>query len=140
MKAAPIKSQLTQPSAVRALGHAPRWVIPSVRTLLVLADGFGTIAAFVLAFYLREGFPILREGAALGWSTEFAPYGALLPLVVIIRLLTLANYNLYKLRGEFSAVDDGVRIFKATAVGSNPTPGAPKGRVFDSGPRPRAGP
>ncbi len=118
MKAEPIKRRLTQPSAVRVPAHAPRWVIPTVRTLLVLADIGLTLTAFVLAFYMREGTPVLRHGGWLGWNAKFAPYGALLPFVLIIRVLTLANYNLYKLRGEFSAEDDGARIFKATAVGS----------------------
>jgi len=90
--------------------------MPVIRTVLVLADVLLTISSFVLAFYLREGPPLFASG--FQWHTDFAPYGALLPFVVIIRLLTLANYNLYKLRGEFSPVDDGVRIFKATAVGS----------------------
>jgi exopolysaccharide biosynthesis polyprenyl glycosylphosphotransferase len=118
MKAEPIKRRLTEPSAVRAPRYAPRWLMPAVRTLVVLADIVLIVTAFILAFYLREGRPVLSAGDRLAWSISFAPYGALLLFVVIIRLLTLANYNLYKLRGEFSAVDDGVRIFKATAVGS----------------------
>src|SRR4030095_14191978 len=118
MKAEPIKRRLTQPSAVQAPRHAPRWLMPAIRAVLVLADVLLTISAFVLAFYLREGPPVLATHGGFAWSEDFAPYGALLPFVVVIRLLTLANYNLYKLRGEFSPVDDGVRIFKATAVGS----------------------
>ncbi len=92
--------------------------MPAVRTLLVVADCTLTITAFVLAFYLREGSPILKPASGLVWSADFAPYGALLAFVVVIRLLMLFYYNLYKLRGEFSGVDDGIRIFKATAVGS----------------------
>ena len=118
MKAEPIKRLLTQPSTVRVPAHAPRWVMPTVRVLLVVADIVLTTAAFVLAFYLRDGHPVLKPGSAFEWSAAFAPYGALLPFVLVIRLVTLANYNLYKLRGEFSVVDDGARIFKATAVGS----------------------
>jgi exopolysaccharide biosynthesis polyprenyl glycosylphosphotransferase len=118
VKAQPFKRQLTQPSAVQAPRQAPRWLMPTVGTLLVLADVALIITAFLSAFYLREGHSILRPAGGLAWSTRFAPYGALLPFVLLIRLLMLFYYNLYKLRGEFSAVDDGVRIFKATAVGS----------------------
>src|SRR5215510_149751 len=118
MKAQPFKRQLTQPSSVQAPRQAPRWLMPAVRTLLVLADVVLTITAFVLAFYLREGLPILKPVSGLAWSAGFAPYAALLPFVVIIRLVMLFYYSLYKLRGEFSEVDDGVRIFKAVAVGS----------------------
>ncbi|MEJ7711018.1 MAG: sugar transferase [Pyrinomonadaceae bacterium] len=42
----------------------------------------------------------------------------LLIFVVPLRLLVYAYYNLYRLRGEFSYVEDGVKIFKATATGS----------------------
>ena len=38
--------------------------------------------------------------------------------MVLIRLLVLRYYDLYRLRGEFSFVDDGIRVFKATAIGS----------------------
>ncbi|MBA3806571.1 MAG: sugar transferase, partial [Acidobacteria bacterium] len=55
---------------------------------------------------------------SFSWSAQFAPYAALLPFVLPIRLLTLYYLDLYRLRGEFSFVEDGVRVFKATAIGS----------------------
>jgi exopolysaccharide biosynthesis polyprenyl glycosylphosphotransferase len=42
----------------------------------------------------------------------------LLLFVVCIRLLSFRYCDLYRVRGEFSLVDDGIRIFKATAIGS----------------------
>ena len=45
-------------------------------------------------------------------------YAVLLPLVIPIRLLLLRYYDLYRVRGEFSFVDDLARVFKATAIGS----------------------
>jgi len=42
----------------------------------------------------------------------------LLPLVIPIRLLLLRYYDLYRIRGEFSFVEDMARVFKATAIGS----------------------
>src|SRR5689334_25328281 len=72
----------------------------------------------MLAFYLRESESIFATGRGLAWSNRFAPYGALLLFVVGIRLLSLRYCDLYRLRGEFSFVDDGIRIFKATAIGS----------------------
>src|SRR5262249_3084833 len=76
--------------------------------------------SFITAFYLRHGSSILQDNGQGGftWSARFAPYGALLLLVVVIRLLTLRYYGLYRLRGEFSFVDDAIRIFKATSIGS----------------------
>jgi len=61
---------------------------------------------------------VIAAGGRLAWSEEFAPYGALLAFVVGIRLLSFRYCDLYRLRGEFSFVDDGIRIFKATAIGT----------------------
>jgi exopolysaccharide biosynthesis polyprenyl glycosylphosphotransferase len=120
MKAERIKSRTVSPSTVRVSGRAPRWVIPTVKTALVVADGLIAAFAFAGAFYLREG-GVLWERTANGgfiWSARFAPYGALLLFVVLTRLLTLRYYDLYRLRGEFSFFDDAVRLFKSTAIGS----------------------
>jgi exopolysaccharide biosynthesis polyprenyl glycosylphosphotransferase len=72
----------------------------------------------MLAFYTRERGAVFSTAGSLAWSESFAPYGALLVFVVGIRLLSFRYCNLYRVRGEFSFFDDGVRIFKATAIGS----------------------
>src|ERR1700760_2946971 len=114
---------------VRAAARAPRWVVPAVKAALVAADVCVAVASFVAAYVLREGFgPIasfgdgggplahLREGV---WSSaQFQPYAALLWFVVTVRLLSSAYYDLYRLRGEFSYLDECARVFRATAVGS----------------------
>ncbi|HEX3280855.1 MAG TPA: sugar transferase [Pyrinomonadaceae bacterium] len=107
-------------SVVQASARAPHWVLPLIKTALVIVDLLISTAAFPLAFYWREGLPVLASGgnAAFGWSTRFAPYGALLVFVVLIRVVLLRYYDLYRLRGEFSFLDDGIRVFKATAIGS----------------------
>ena len=51
-------------------------------------------------------------------GAEFEPYGSLLWLVLIIRLVALGYYDLYRLRGEFSYVDEAARVFKAVSVAS----------------------
>jgi exopolysaccharide biosynthesis polyprenyl glycosylphosphotransferase len=105
-------------SLVRAAGRAPVWVMPFVKFGLLIADVILAVGALMLAFYLREGVAIFAQGNGFHWSSRFAPYGALVPLVIFIRLLTLRYYDLYRLRGEFSFVDDGIKVFKATAIGS----------------------
>jgi len=99
-------------------GRAPRWIVPAVKVLLIIADAFAAAVSFIFAFTLREGVSAFAPGGGLAWSERFAPYGALLFFVVGIRLLSFRYCDLYRLRGEFSFVDDGIRIFKATAVGS----------------------
>ena len=105
-------------SVVRVPARAPRWIVPTVKMLLVIADALAAAISFMLAFYTREHASVFAIGAGFAWSDRFAPYGALLVFVVAIRLLSFRYGNLYRVRGEFSFVDDSIRIFKATAIGS----------------------
>ncbi len=112
------KNNPVDASAVRVPARAPQWVIPAVKALLVVTDVMIAVLAFIISFYLREGDAVFRQTGGFNWSTEFAPYGALLLFVLPIRLLTMKYYDLYRLRGEFSFFEDAVRVFKATAIGS----------------------
>lgn len=119
MKPELIKSNLTTPKAVRVPARAPAWLVPGIKTTLFILDLVLAFLAFAGAFYLREGAPLIQHtSGSRAWTIAFAPYGALLVLLLPIRLITLAYYNLYRLRGEFSFVEDGIRVFKATAIGS----------------------
>jgi exopolysaccharide biosynthesis polyprenyl glycosylphosphotransferase len=118
MRAERVKSQTIPAAAVRVAGRAPQWIMPTVKVALVVADGLIAAFSFMGAFYFREGVSLLNQGAGGLWSERFGPYGTLLAFVVFIRLLTLSYYDLYRLRGEFSFVDDAVRLFKSTAIGS----------------------
>jgi exopolysaccharide biosynthesis polyprenyl glycosylphosphotransferase len=115
-------SELTvKAGAARAPARAPGWVVPSVKAALVAADAALAAASFVCAYALREsdrlldGFSFERGFA---WEPDFEPYAALLWFVVLVRLVSNAYYDLYRLRGEFSYLDECVRVFRATAVGS----------------------
>ena len=120
MKAEPVKELLTNPRAVRVAARAPRWVVPAVKTSLAITDVALTLLSFTAAFYLRHHETILHRTphGTVAWSREFAPYAVLLPLVVPIRLLLLRYYDLYRVRGEFSFIEDIARVFRATAIGS----------------------
>jgi len=115
-----IKNPLVEARIVRAPSRAPHWVIPTIKTALVVTDSLIAAVSFGAAFYLREGGAIFRQAGAdnFGWSARFAPYGALVLFVILIRVLALRYYDLYRLRGEFSFFDDGIRVFKSTAIGS----------------------
>jgi len=106
---------------IRTRARAPRWVVPAVRAGLVVADALAAALVFVAAYALREGGGVLVRFDPpwnFVWEPRFEPYGALLWFVVPVRLLTAAYYDLYRLRGEFSYLDDAVRVFKAAAAGS----------------------
>ena len=92
--------------------------MPTVKAGLVVTDALAATVSFMLAFYVRERVSVFAPEGGLGWSDRFAPYGALLVLVVVIRLLSFRYCDLYRVRGEFSFVDDAIRIFKAAAIGS----------------------
>src|SRR5688572_6139359 len=104
--------------AVRVPGRAPRWIVPAVKAALVIADAFAIVFSFIAAFTVRQGVSAFAADGRLAWSEAFAPYGALLLFVVGIRLLSFRYCDLYRVRGEFSFVDDAISIFKATAIGS----------------------
>ena len=120
MKAERAKEFATDPRAVRVAARAPRWVVPLVKTLLVCTDTTLATLSFTMAFYLRHNEAIFYRTASgnLAWAREFAPYAVLLPLVIPIRLLLLRYYDLYRVRGEFSFVEDMARVFKAIAISS----------------------
>jgi exopolysaccharide biosynthesis polyprenyl glycosylphosphotransferase len=114
-----IKDTLIDPSVVRAPSRAPQWVVPTVKVALVFTDALIAASSFATAYYIREGNAIFRAGVDnFAWSTKFAPYGALMLFVILIRLVSLRYYDLYRLRGEFSFIDDGIRVFKSTVIGS----------------------
>jgi exopolysaccharide biosynthesis polyprenyl glycosylphosphotransferase len=105
----------------RAAARAPGWVVPLVKAALVVADAALAVACFCAAYVLREGGGLLVDvGLARGfvWEPQFEPYAALLWFVVLVRLVSNAYYDLYRLRGEFSYLDECLRVFRAAAVGS----------------------
>lgn len=118
MQAERKRQRLIDPVKVRVPGRAPRWIVPAVRFFLVTCDGLAAAFSFILAFSFRERISPFAPDGSFAWSQHFAPYGALLLFVVFIRLLSLRYCDLYRVRGEFSLVDDALRVFKATAIGS----------------------
>ena len=121
MRAEHSKKLAVRASEVRAQARAPRWAAPAVKIALVLADTCLAVASFVAAYIVREGGGVLNGFSLRGgfvWYRHFEPYAALLWFVVAARLLALAYYDLYRLRGEFSYLDECVRVLRATAVGT----------------------
>ncbi|HLL76390.1 MAG TPA: sugar transferase [Pyrinomonadaceae bacterium] len=121
MKAELLDKPRTKATDVRAVPRAPRWVMPAVKAVMVAADAALAAGCFVIAFRLREGAPVLvgfslSDGFA--WHPQFEPYGALLPFILPARVLSLLYYGLYRLRGEFSYIEDAARVLKATAAAS----------------------
>jgi exopolysaccharide biosynthesis polyprenyl glycosylphosphotransferase len=105
----------------RAAARAPGWVVPVVKAALVLTDALVAAACFCVAYAVREGGELLVDfsfARGFEWVPHFEPYAALLWFVVLVRLVSNVYYDLYRLRGEFSYLDECVRVFRAAAVGS----------------------
>jgi exopolysaccharide biosynthesis polyprenyl glycosylphosphotransferase len=115
-----IKSPFVERKLAPATSRVPHWVIPAIRTVLLAADCLIAAVSFMAAYYLREGGSVFQQTSdgSWAWSARFAPYGGLLLFVILIRILALRYYDLYRLRGEFSFFEDGLRVFKSTAIGS----------------------
>src|SRR5687768_9471512 len=121
MRVERLKEAGVRAGAVRAAARAPGWVVPAVKALLALADASVAVASFAAAYALREGGPLLAGfdfGRGFVWEPHFEPYAALLWFVVLVRVVSNAYYDLYRLRGEFSYLDECVRVFRAASVGS----------------------
>ena len=73
MRAQRKRQQFTDASAVRVPGRAPKWIIPTVKALLVVADALAAAGSFIFAFYLREGDSAFASGGSLRWSDQFSP-------------------------------------------------------------------
>ena len=105
----------------RASARAPGWVVPLVKVALVLADAALAVACFCVAYAAREGGRLLAGfsfARGFAWEPHFEPYASLLWFVVAVRLISNTYYDLYRMRGEFSYLDECVRVFRAAAVGS----------------------
>ena len=62
MKAELANKRGVDPSTVRVPGRAPRWVIPAVKSTMVVADILIAALAFAGAFYLRESQELWEFG------------------------------------------------------------------------------
>jgi exopolysaccharide biosynthesis polyprenyl glycosylphosphotransferase len=121
-----MRAERSQSSALavevpRASARVPRWVVPVVKAALLLADAGLAVACFCVAYAVREGGGLLAGfsfARGFAWESHFEPYAALLWFVVAVRLISNVYYDLYRLRGEFSYLDECVRVFRAAAVGS----------------------
>ena len=59
-----IKQPLAETSIVPAPARVPHWVMPAIKTALLVADCLIATASFAGAYYLREGGAIFEETRA----------------------------------------------------------------------------
>jgi exopolysaccharide biosynthesis polyprenyl glycosylphosphotransferase len=114
-----VKAEITQDTIAiaRAENRVPRWVLPAVQFGIFFCDLILAKLCFLAAFLLRGEGPIFVDGT---WmiSADFAPYAVVLYVAIPIRAAMLLYQQVYRLSGAFSYTDEGVKIFKAVAVGS----------------------
>lgn len=100
-----------------AANRVPVWVMPLVKTFVILLDAVIAGLSFVVAFKLREGTDVL-SATAWAWSKEFVPYAGILYFAIPIRILMLGYQRLYRYHGAFSYAQETFKVFKAAAVSS----------------------
>ncbi len=85
----------------------------STVALYLASDLFATLAAFLLAWFVRFEleFPVLTKGVP-----EFGRYLALLPLVLVLWPIVFYFHGLYQSRRDHSRVDDALTILLAAVV------------------------
>ncbi|MEW6732828.1 MAG: sugar transferase [Acidobacteriota bacterium] len=98
------------------------YLLPLCISLIMLIDIAIAVGSFILAYWLRQGEAVFfrPHGTLLpiDITWNFRPYFSLLVFVPLVRLFTLRYYDIYRLRGEFSFLQDLHGIFNATMVGS----------------------
>ncbi len=116
----------------RALGRAERtagFPIWPFQWLMVGCDWFLSSYCFLIAYRLRalrhwpgasEVFLTLNPiGAiAIAGANDFRPYSHLFLILPVLSVAAFRYQRLYDLKGEFSFIDDFVKVFKATALAS----------------------
>lgn len=117
--------KLSHPTDILALTRHLRYeayLLPLCTAFIILADIAVAVGSFVLAYWCRQGdAAFFRPHGALlpvdvTWG--FRPYFSVLLFVPLVRIWALRHYDLYRLRGEFSLLQDLHNIFKAVLVGS----------------------
>ncbi len=101
----------------REKDRVPRWVMPVVKSGIILLDAFLAFVCFLLAFSIRENEPVF-SATAWDWSKEFVPYSGVVFFIVLVRVLMLAYQRVYRLQGAFSYIAEFIKVFKAVSVAS----------------------
>lgn len=102
---------------VRQANRVPRWVLPTVKTLIFLIDGVLAFGCFTLAFVWRENAPVFSQ-TAWAWSSQFVPYAGVIFFAVPVRLIMLIYQRAFRFQGAFSYLAEFIKIFKAVLIGS----------------------
>ena len=98
------------------------YLLPFFTALIMLADIMLALGCFVFAYWLRQGeAAFFRPHGAwlpvdITWN--FRPYFSVLLFVPLVRLFCLRHYDLYRLRGEFSILQDLQGSIRSGLVGS----------------------
>jgi exopolysaccharide biosynthesis polyprenyl glycosylphosphotransferase len=108
-----------QPAAdlVKVANRVPVWILPAVKIAIFAADAMLAAVCFAAAFWWREAKPIF-SGNNWEFSSDFAPYAAVLMFAIPIKSAMLLYQRVYRLQGAFSYTREAIKIFKAVAVGS----------------------
>jgi exopolysaccharide biosynthesis polyprenyl glycosylphosphotransferase len=103
--------------AARVSNRVPVWVMPVVKAVVVMLDGLIAAGSLLLAFWIRQGEPVLSP-TAWAWSKEFVPYAGILYFAVPVRIGMLIYQRVLRYQGAFSYTQEAFKVFKAVSVAS----------------------
>ncbi|MBL8148847.1 MAG: sugar transferase [Blastocatellia bacterium] len=118
-----ITTRTNTPTHLLALARYLKYeaiLLPICTSLIILWDIAVVVMSFILAYWFRLSEPVFYapQGTIIGFTDNFQPYSSVLLFIPIVRIIALRHYDLYRLRGEFSILQDLSNIFKATMVSS----------------------
>jgi hypothetical protein len=122
-----VKESMSQTTLPPLGSSSSSTAIPFVRLLPSVGEfAFQSLGALViiglLLFDALAATVSLAAGiwiASTFWQVEpsFTPYVPFLPALLLVRILTLRHYGLYRLRGAFRYSDDLLGAFKGVSLG-----------------------
>lgn len=112
-----IKTSALQTKLLPKANRVPLWLMPVVKSGIIIFDALLAFICFITAFYLREGNAIFSE-TIWNWSKDFVPYAGIVLFLIITRVLMLAYQRVFRLQGAFSYIAEFIKVFKAVLIGS----------------------
>ncbi len=112
-----IKTSAARTKFLPKANRVPVWVMPLVKSGIIICDAALAFVCFITAFYVREGKAVFSD-TGLAWSKDFVPYVGVLIFIVLSRVLMLLYQRILRLQGAFSYIAEFIKVFKAVLVGS----------------------
>jgi exopolysaccharide biosynthesis polyprenyl glycosylphosphotransferase len=129
LKAEKSEARITAPRDRLLTWPLSEYLIKVISVGLVVFDGALAVLLFILAYWLRHAeepiftfsridLGFLSLSLPYAFHPSFDPYLSVLYFTPLIQVSAFGYRGLYRVRGEFSFIDDFINIFKAISIGA----------------------